>query len=520
MVNQKLSSYGLATLSGILLLLSFPPFNLGGLLAWVALVPLLIAIYYEKSLKRVGRLAIVSCLIVFVPITSWFYYEFQVFIPPPFTLVVLLVSAIVAGVYSDFFRVYWKPKELPTLKLRYLPSTLQIFILPIVWTAFEFLAFNVPIIMKLMGGFGFFSIAKTQWLNIPIIQLASFTGMYGVTFLILSVNCAIACAITRYKEDGYVSKPAIAVVFGFLVIFTLGWLGVPSPSGEGIGIAIIQAPPPKEGNIGDLYVDLSEESLKYNPEIILWAAWMFEGPEIEPFANFSKEHDVYLTGFGKTLQKGPSIALVSPDGKLNYYNMKYHYTNLFDGIIPFNPDKAFWPEIRAFDTEFGKVGTPVCMETSSTFPTRKLIKGGAQWIMTNTGTIGFSFPQQIGSNVVYRAVEHRVPAAAAGPDEASIVVDPYGRIVNSVSTPEMVVGKLSFVEEKTFYTRYGDVFGWTIVLLFAALWVSNFYLKRKNPFKYCIHCNTKLKKDVKTCDKCGKKADERVLKTLWGIIPP
>jgi len=128
MRNQKLASYGLAILSGILLLLSFPPFNLGSILAWVALVPLLVAIYNEKNLKRIGRLTIVSCILGFFLMVVWLQSEFIHFLPASLYLISWLIgigiSIMLAWIYAEFPRVYWKPREFPTIKLQYLPPIL------------------------------------------------------------------------------------------------------------------------------------------------------------------------------------------------------------------------------------------------------------------------------------------------------------------------------------------------------------------------------------------------------------
>jgi len=523
MFNQK-TSYSLAILSGILLLLSFPPFNLGSVLAWVALVPLLIAIYYEKSLKRVGRLAIVSCLIVFVPILICLTQsEFTFLLPASLYLITWLIgiglSILLALLYSDFPRVYWKPKEFPTIKLQYLPSLLQIFILPIVWTSFQFLIMNIPIVMKGLGGFGFFSIAKTQWLNPPILQLSSFTGMYGVTFLILLVNSAIAYGIIHYKETKRVSKQAIAVLLIFGVIFVSGLGSIPELAAGETNVVIIQANPSmmEREQISELYFNLTKNSLKYNPEIIFWSEWTiyqpFEqvGTPADWYVNFSKEHNVYLM----------DGALLSPDESIQSRNGAYHYFKTFDGVIPLNLNKIF-PEIYPYEAKFGKIGFLLCQEGAWPFPARNIVKNKADMIATTTGNYGFAVPELFGGNAIYRAVENRVPAvlflwSGAG----SIIIDPYGRVIDDVAPePEIVAGKISFADGNTFYTKYGDVFGWATVLLFVALWGYNFYLKRKNPFKYCIHCNAKLKKDVKTCNQCGKKADRGVLRTLGNIIPP
>jgi len=128
MRNQKLASYGLAILSGILLLLSFPPFNLGSILAWVALVPLLVAIYNEKNLKTIGGLTIVSCILGFFLMVVWLQSEFIHFLPASLYLISWLIgigiSIMLAWIYAEFPRVYWKPREFPTIKLQYLPPIL------------------------------------------------------------------------------------------------------------------------------------------------------------------------------------------------------------------------------------------------------------------------------------------------------------------------------------------------------------------------------------------------------------
>ena len=65
------NSYLLAVLSGILLLLSFPPFEFGGFLAWFAFVPILIAVFYETRAKRIAKLTWIFSLGA-VPISLWF----------------------------------------------------------------------------------------------------------------------------------------------------------------------------------------------------------------------------------------------------------------------------------------------------------------------------------------------------------------------------------------------------------------------------------------------------------------
>ena len=77
MFNPK-TSYGLAILSGILLLLSYPPFNFGAFLGWFAFAPVFIAIYYETKAKRVKRLLYVMtfCITPLALFFGWFGASF------------------------------------------------------------------------------------------------------------------------------------------------------------------------------------------------------------------------------------------------------------------------------------------------------------------------------------------------------------------------------------------------------------------------------------------------------------
>lgn len=499
------NSYLLAVLSGILLLLSYPPFNLG-FLAWFAFVPVLLAMYYEIKAKRVDKLTTVMALCL-VPIFLWIYNEVDVFLPALVAWPLGVIIAFFAGGYIVWpIEDYWKPKQLPRRGLSYLPSALQIFVVPVLATAIEFLIMNIPVVMKIGGAAGFVSISRTQWLNPPILQLASFTGMYGVTFLILLVNCGIAYGIVHYKETRRISKQAVAVLLVFGIILGYGWISTPGVTTGDTNVVIIQAKPStmEKQHINELYANLSEYSLKYEPEIILWSMWMnyepFEpaGPSAAEYVDFSEEHDVYLTD-------GDNV--VFPDGKVEHWDTPYLFTNVFDGFVPFDLNKIL-PKIHGFDTRSGKLGILLCMESASTIPASQLVKDGTQFIVVTSAdrpVIG-AFQGLIGGNIVYRAVEHRIYTALFFGDADSIIVDPYGRIIKDIAPEEEIVaGKIAFTNKRTFYSKYGDIFGFTIVGLFALLIGYNLYLKRKSPYIFCKKCKVQIEKGTRVCPSCGKK---------------
>lgn len=493
MFNRK-ASYGLALLSGILLLLSFPPFDLE-FLAWIALVPLLITIFYETKFKRVENLAFITFAIVFVP--QWLepWYTEMLFILPTLPKWLMILAAIGVGLLiSGFFSEtskYWKPKHLPAAELQYLPSSLRIIILPVMWACIEFLIMSLPLVMKVGGSFGYLSFSGTQWRNTPILHLASFTGIYGVTFLILLVNCALAYAIVHFKERKKIYKPTIAVLLILFGVFGWGSLSIPQPASGDVSVVVIQTS--REGT-ATLYSDLANKSLKYDPQMIILGVSSELDP-LELLEDFSAENEVYLLN---------GTELLSPDKKRSQHSITYHFMNLLDGFRPLDINKIVSPQIQGLETEFGKVGCLICQESSSSIPARKLVEDGTNLLTTTSMNEGFAWAGLLGGNAVYRAVEYGTPAVSYRPWDGSIIIDSYGRVVEDVAPEEEIIaGKISFTNERTFYTKYGDVFGWAVVGLAFVLASYNFYLKRKSPFKYCEKCGAEIKKDVETCDRCG-----------------
>jgi len=528
--NRKYLS--LAVLSGVLLLLSYPPFNLE-FLAWIAFVPWLMILYEERNLQNVEKLDRIRGIIL-SPIIFWIGFMLgdyaTLFLPSnlyssvaPYYWVIVAVGVLLI-IYSGLMKGFpsimgFQTKNKPPESLSYLPARLpqasQIFIPAIMWTAAEFMMLSAPWLMKVFGGLGLVSIAKTQWKNIPLIQLASYTGMFGVTFLILLVNSAIAHAILRYEESKKISKPTLATLMACLLLFAALWMNSPDSTSGTFNVAVIHAPPVKGENFGDLYADLTLQALdEYQPDMVMWALWgvgarygltgpdpnlpSFLGPDPSIYKDLWMEHNVYLIG---------TSVHVYPDGEVHYMSTTYHVINALDGLIPpnFNLTKALFPRAPYYNTDFGNIGKLICQEGCFPHPTSQLVRDGMDFLVISTGEVSetFMMPEQFVSNAVYRAVEHRIPVVHVMNFKESVIVDPYGRVVNDVSTSEMAVGEISFSDEETFYTRYGDLFGWAMVGMVAVLYGYNFVLERRSPIVYCERCMAENEKDSEVCDECG-----------------
>jgi len=168
----------LSLLSGVLLVLSFPKFDLE-VLAWVALVPLLLAIRG----KRAREAFLLSFLTGSVFFAGLLYWIATVTIYNRFVIFGLLLLVFYLALYFGLFGLLAsrrKPGTIFNLQL----STFNYLYLPSLWISLELIR------TYLFSGFPWGLLGYSQYLNLPLIQISSFTGVYGVSFLIVLVNVA------------------------------------------------------------------------------------------------------------------------------------------------------------------------------------------------------------------------------------------------------------------------------------------------------------------------------------------
>jgi apolipoprotein N-acyltransferase len=103
--------------------------------------------------------------------------------------------------------------------------------------------------------------------------------------------------------------------------------------------------------------------------------------------------------------------------------------------------------------------------------------------LTNDGWFGISAAPYHHLEVArVRAVENRRYFLRAANTGFSAIIEPTGRISASTGLAEQAisVGRFGFIEEKTFYSRYGNVFVWLCVIIsaVAGIWSMRGYYGR------------------------------------------
>jgi apolipoprotein N-acyltransferase len=510
--------------SGALLVFSFPDLNQGWL-AWVALVPLLLAILKRKS-KYAFILSLLSGVVCFGFTFSWMFevegYKF-------FHHAIL---HLYLGCYFGLFGLAFG------FLGRRLGPTSALAAAPFIWVSLEYVRSN-------MGFISYPStlLAHSQYAYAPIIQAASIAGAYGISFLIMMVNSALALVIMplvhRMQESKQlpyetVSKRArISLIAGtailMIIVLVYGVLTIAKPiDGSGIKVSIVQGnikqsekwDPKHADYIMQTYSTLSQEvSSKDEPALIIWPEAATPGLVLkrlglyDQMAGIVKNADTYfLIGssefpkYEKHPQKddktGNTALFFSPEGKVLAQYLKIR-------LLPFSeylPMKESIPwsylqvptigshirgrEYVLFKGPDYRFGATICWETIFPDLIRQFVKTGAQFIvnLTNEAWFGKSAaPYQFLSINVFRAVENRRFLVRCGNTGVSCFIDPYGRVVDRVKD---ATGKDIFVQGvltetvvpmdfKTIYTRYGEWIVWLSFLVTAAFLLVALLMKKR-----------------------------------------
>lgn len=488
----------LAVISGLLMAAAFPKVDLS-LFAWIALVPLLYAVEGETP-WRVFRYAWLQGFACYVASVYWIaltlhnFTSLQVYaaIAPMILLAAVLALFTAASLAIAAF----------TSARLDLPIMLT---LPIAWTAIEWVRTYFPI------GFPWNLLGYAAYRNLELIQFAEFTGVYGVSALIVFANAVVYVVAfqtcprrTQAASLGTLTVlMAGAFIFGSIRIRDVTARPVQGP----LKVAMVQGNIPQSlkwdpqflAASFQVYQEQSAAAAKRGADLIVWpeaaAAFFFQPADRYPpaFAQDAAYRQRLLT---LATQTGDPILFGAPalgveDGRVGFYNRAYliapggrveaWYDKL--QLVPFGEyvplRRVFGYFVRrvvagmgdmfaghtqtVFQVKDAKLGVLICYE--SIFPNlaRSVVKDGAEILINITNDAWYgesSAPYQLLAMAALRAVETKVPLVRVANTGISAVIEPTGRI--TVPTPLFTRGTqtadVSWHRTVTVYTAVGDLF--------------------------------------------------------------
>jgi apolipoprotein N-acyltransferase len=465
--------FAVSALSGGLLILAFPRFNLFPL-AWVGLIPWLILLPY-LNFRQAALSGLSLGLVFFAGLLSWV----GIFGYLPW----LLLAAIEA--------IFIFLAGLGIWLLRARPPFWRIVGTASLWTVFEWLrgqgAFGFP--------WGMLGHSQSPWLG--LIQIASLTGVPGLTFLLVLHNAAWA-EFFRW-ESPFKIRICYPLAVGLLLAAMLwvgGGLNKPE-SGQRIKVAVVQ-PSYREPGWEDVIEGWSEidvtRYLALLKQMILAAAE--KKPDLiilpESALPLALNQEPWLQAWVRESARETSARLLL--GAIYQTEREYNAAYLFSPrgepagrydkvqLVPFGeyvpgrnwlPGLQYYP-IRENDLAPGKsfaplaagscrLGVSICFESIFSHISRASVRRGANLlaVITNDGWFKrTAAPAQHQQIAVFRAVENRRWLGRATTTGISCFISPRGKIKRKLDLYRsgFLLQTLALETGETFYRRHGDWF--------------------------------------------------------------
>jgi apolipoprotein N-acyltransferase len=198
------AEFAAAAGSALLLVCSFPDFDLWPL-AWVGLVPLLVAVARRPRAGQSFVLGWTTGALFFYGSCWWLTHSMIHYgrIPAVIAFPLLAPGALVLGLFPALCCFV-----LARLCARW--GARALFLAPPLWVALEWTRLGVT--GQLWNALGY-----SQAYHPALIQTARWGGVYAVSFLIVATNAALAYALLRRTARGALSVLAVILCIGLLV---------------------------------------------------------------------------------------------------------------------------------------------------------------------------------------------------------------------------------------------------------------------------------------------------------------
>ena len=481
--------YAAAALSGLLLALCFPNYNLS-FLVWMAPLPLLLAVIHEPRLARAYRLGALAGVLFLALSVYWFDFVMENYghVPRPAAIAVMLLFFLVDSSYWGAFAVTmaWMARRSPRYALM---------AGPFLWVTME--------LAETYGYFGGFPWNLVGY-AVPaegLRQLASVTGVYGLSFLPWGVCTLAAGAIIA--EPRFRRRATVILVLWLAGIALYDYYLRPPASTPGHEVAVLVQPNVPLNEAADDWAPalnptrlrqleaLSLGKVQQMPRpsgapIVVWsensAPFFFGRDPVfrADMQNLARQAQAYLIfgtvnfAGGDTSRPLNSADVLDPAGNRVLQYDKIHLVP-FGEYVPswldhwvgkitseagnFTPGSNYAPA----ETKQGAIGVSICYEEIFPQLVRRLTPSGPS-VMVNISDDGWygdsSARYQSLDMARLRAIENHRYLLRATNDGVTAVIDPYGRVLESLPAHQQAAlgVRFDYLSTETPYHALGDLF--------------------------------------------------------------
>ncbi len=481
------------------------------LIAWVALIPLLWALLRERAVQHphyLRRAALTGyvCGVVWYILNCYWIYQTMLYyghVPPFGSAGIVVLFSAVLGLYFGAFGL-----GLAIVRRRFGRGWALTFA-PFLWTALELVAARITSVPWDQLGY-------SQVDNLTLTRLAPWTGVYGISFVLVAGNALLLADWIPVKRVHAWGRFAARLLVLALVWWSLS-LGAPAPSPTSNYAVLLQPnidvePPDNwqgpewQGDIGWLTTAARQTctpafegmpQAKFAPPdrpcpqntpppgIVVW-------PEVGSWMRSDDPRSLALLRAVATSANAPFIAGMEGEDTAGIYNSavfvdakgavagRYDKIHLvpFGEYVPYRDLLFFANHLTrqvgdftrgrsrsVFQTDGHTFGVFICYESVFADEVRQFAKNGAQ-VLVNISDDGWygdtSAPWQHLNMARMRAIENDRWLLRDTNNGVTTAIDPQGRVTLSAPrhTITSLVARYGYQTDLTFYTRYGDVFAY------------------------------------------------------------
>lgn len=527
--------FPLAIVAGLSLAAAFPKIGIAGL-AWIA-PGLILAAALGKTGWESFRIGYVAGLAHYLASLYWLLhipYRWHGFPIGPAAGWLALAAFLALFPATWVWLISSVRKDGDVLSAGWSRRTLWCLSGAAAWVALEM------IVARIFTGFPWNLLGDSLYRMGPLIQIASITGVYGVSFLIVWTSLSILSAAVRLLRAPAMRSVWLAEVFlpilTVALLFAIGsYRMMHSPvSTRTLKVAFIQPSIPQtliwdESKDDERFQDLlrlSEQALTNKIDLLLWPEaavpkkLRYDKETYEAVTGLARDHRVWMIIGADDMEPRPgaksiedidfynSSFLINPEGRIargyrkralvifGEYIPLQHVLPLFKWFTPiqggFTRGERAIP--FALDTLQAKTSVLICFEDIFPHLAREYVEPDTDFLvnLTNNGWFGEGAAQwQHAAAALFRAIENGRPLLRCANNGLTCWVDEFGRIREifrdargTIYGPGYMISEIPLLPSgeghpTTFYNLHGDVFGWTCVGITALMLIARFIYRQK-----------------------------------------
>jgi apolipoprotein N-acyltransferase len=376
------------------------------------------------------------------------------------------------------------------------------------WTAIDWLRGMWP-----LGGFTWASLGTSQVDDRGLVRLASVTGVWGVTFVVVFVNAALAAWVAR-RGRGAVRIGLAAAALAAILAPAL--IPLPAATGDPVTIAVVQVDVRVPADTSPVQEDLTvarrnlEEFRTLRgqtppPDLAVWGEGSLDpGALADPATVADVQAAIRAVGVPTTVgavvndpdgTQRTSVLAFDASGQLVDRYDKVHLVP-FGEYVPWRRYLSWVSAIKQIPVDrtpgssihtitqpgLPSYGTPICFENAFPSIERTMAREGASFYVVPVNNASYEFTAAAAQHLEMsrmRAVETGrwvVDAAVSG---ISAFIDTDGQVVSSTDlfVPGILRDQVRPSTAWTLYVRYGD---WLPVLCLVIVGMTFVFAPRRS----------------------------------------